>query len=522
MRADPDFASYVAARWVPVVRVLVVLGQTVDQAEEGAVDAFARLLPDWALLRREGDVDVELARVVLEGWVRARSQQPASRVPVPVPAVPVLTRELEDQLALLERLVDGLDRLDETTRVAVVLHHVGELDLDQVGEVLGEPAAHVARRVGEAAVALDLVPLDPACHTAATAIEIPPPSVARVVDHASAGRRRRWLVTSAVVGAVVLVAAVTYVITRPASPQGPDSLRLSPVENVVDVPWWLDGTLHLAHGTVEVTDVSQLVETSVGVVYADSSGALTSVTDDGLELDLGNLASGSTLVSQPRAGWVAWTMPDGGDTVVYDAVRDREIGRLDATVDTQLIGFDRERLYYHSQGAEWVVTINGVSALGEPDLVEIPEGNFGSALIDASSGTQLRSSRGALVVIRPIDDTELELPGTVGQLSNDGNFVVSRLDDQVAMWDARDGDIDGDWFAQNAWTPLAAAFTNVGRVAWVVDRHDGTYGLYECQASRDYINSTDPDSQPCTEGYDVDGVPVLAGAPPELNLVSGS
>ena len=39
-----------------------------------------------------------------------------------------MTQELEDQLALLERLVDGLDRLDEPTRVTVVLHHLGELD----------------------------------------------------------------------------------------------------------------------------------------------------------------------------------------------------------------------------------------------------------------------------------------------------------------------------------------------------------------------------------------------------------
>ena len=70
MRADPDFTAYVVARWLPVVRVLVVLGQPVERAEDLAVASFARLLPDWGRLRREGDVDVELARVVLDGWVR--------------------------------------------------------------------------------------------------------------------------------------------------------------------------------------------------------------------------------------------------------------------------------------------------------------------------------------------------------------------------------------------------------------------------------------------------------------------
>ena len=64
----------------PVVRVLVVLGQPVERAEDVAVAAFARLLPDWDGCRREVDVDVELARVVLDGWVRdTRRRAGASR-----------------------------------------------------------------------------------------------------------------------------------------------------------------------------------------------------------------------------------------------------------------------------------------------------------------------------------------------------------------------------------------------------------------------------------------------------------
>ena len=522
MRADPDFTAYTLARWTPVVRVLVALGQSVEQAESSAIDAFARMLPDWGRLRREGDVDVELARMVLDGWVRSRSEQPAPRVPVSVPAVPVVTQELEERLAMLERLVDGLDRLDEPTRVTVVLHHLGELDHQQVGEVLGEPRSQVSLRLGDAADALDLGPLDPACHTAATAIAAPAPSVARVVARANAGRRRQWLVSGAVVGSLALAVGVAFLLTRPTGPDGPDALQLSPVENIVDLPWWVDGTLHLAHGTAEVDDLSQLVQTSGGVVFADSEGALTSISDDGLQLDLGNLRPESILVSQPRAGWVAWTLPNGGDTIVYDAVRDREIGRLEAAVDAKLIGFDRERFYYHSDGKDWVVTVNGGRELSDPDELPVPEGAFGSALLDVSSGTQLRGSRGALDVIQPLYSVQKEVPGTVGQLSTDGNFVVTRVGDRVTMWDAREGTVDGDWFVEKGWTPVAAAFTSQGRVAWVVDLHDGGYGLFECQASRDYINSMDPESQPCTQRFDVEGVPVLAGARPGLNVLDAS
>jgi hypothetical protein len=519
VRVDPDFSSYVVARWLPVVRVLVVLGQTIARAEETAVASFARLLPDWQRLRSEGDVDVELARVVLDAWVRERNREPAPRVPVPVPAVPVVTQELEDQLALLERLTDGLDRLDETTRVAVVLHHLGELDLDQVAEVLGETREQVRVQLALAATELDLVPLDPACHTAANAIDVPPPGVTQVVARAAASRRRRWQVTGAVVAAVALVAGGAVAVSRPTSSDDPDALDISPVENVVDLPWWAGGTLHLAHGSVEIPDLTQLVETPDGVVYADSGGVLTSLTDDGLRLDLGNIRPGSTLVSQPRTGLVAWILPDGGDTVVYDSVRDREIGRLDAPVDTTLVGFDRERLYYHAGGTDWVVVINGALGLSTPDVVPTPDGAFGSALLDAAAGTQLRRGRGVLSTIQQLSGTEQQLPGSTGVLSPDGGFAVTRTGDRLFTYDVRDGGVDGDWFAGNGWTSIAAAFTASGRVAWVVDRHDGTLGLYECQVSRDYVNSADPETQPCTQRFDVDQVPVLAGAPPGLNLV---
>lgn len=521
MRADSDFTAYVVARWVPVVRMLVVLGQPIDRAEASAVASFARLLPDWARLRREDDVDVELAKVVLDCWVRTRTRDPAPRVAIPVPASQVVTQELEDRLALLERLVDGLEQLDEPTRVTVVLHHLAELDHDQVADVLGEPRREVGRRLSEAAQTLDLVPLDPACHAAATAIDVsPPPSVASVVAKANAGRRRQWQVAAAVAGALLVVAGLSYTFTRPAAPMGEGALELSAVENMVDVPWYYDGILHLAHGTVEVADVAQLVGTSDGVVLADEDNLLLAVYDDGSTRELGSLASGSTLVGQPRTGWVAWLMPDRQAIVVYDVVRNREIGRLDAAKDAVLIGFDRERLFFHNEGSDWAVTVNGVSSLTSPSVLEPPEGAFGSVLLDVKSGTQLRLRRGALSVVQPLYSVERDVPGSMGMLSPDGNFGVSRVDGAVGSWSTRTGSRDGDWFSANHWTPVAAAFTTDSRVVWVVDSGDDSYGLYECQASRDYINSMNPDQEPCTQRLDVDGVPLLAGAKPGTNLLA--
>jgi hypothetical protein len=516
VRADPDFTAYVVARWLPVVRVLVVLGQPVDRAEDAAIASFARLLPDWSRLRREGDVDVELARVVLDGWVRTRGQQPALQVPVPVPAGRVITQELEDQLALLERLVRGLDQLDETTRVTVVLHHLGELDEQQVADVLGEPRWEVGRRLSEASTALDMRPLDPACHAAATAIDIAPPSVAAVVARASAGQRRRWLVTAAVVAALVLVASGSYLVSRPAPTTDPDALEISPGENILDVPWWYDGVLHLQHGTTRVPEVTQLVETGVGVVYADGDGVLTAVSEDGTRRELGRLASGTHLVSQPRNSWVAWTQPDRGDIVVYDALSERELGTLDATADTRLIGWDRERLFFHSQGNDWAVTVGG-AGVSSPGEVTPPEGAFGSALVDVSAGKQLRRDRNVLSVVQPFFSVARDVPGTVGQISPDGNHVITDVGGgRVELFSTTTGEPDGGWFDELGWTPVAGVFSVDGRVVWVVDSFDGGYGLYNCLASREHVDSFNPEEEPCTQRFDVDGVPLLANEQPGL------
>ena len=60
-----------------------------------------------------------------------------------------------------------------------------------------------------------------------------------------------------------MIAGIAYTTTRPSGPDRPDALAVSPVENVVDVPWWLDGTLHLAHGTVEVDDLVRSYDATV-------------------------------------------------------------------------------------------------------------------------------------------------------------------------------------------------------------------------------------------------------------------
>ena len=224
MRADPDFTAYVDARWTPVVRMLVLLGLSVQRAEETAVAAFARMLPDWRRLTREGDLDVELARLVLGCWMRERSDEPAPRPAVLVPTASALTPELEDQLALLEELMGGLARLDEPTRVTVGAPPPRRARPRQLAETLGEPPAELEQSLAAARSALGLGPLDRVCRSASAAIAVSPTSVSRVVARADATRRRQWLVTAAALLVLVAVVGGAFALTLTRSARDPGAV----------------------------------------------------------------------------------------------------------------------------------------------------------------------------------------------------------------------------------------------------------------------------------------------------------
>jgi hypothetical protein len=517
VRADPDYTAYVVARWSPAFRSLVVLGVPEERAEDLAVGVFARLLPEWARLRREGDVDVEMGRLLLDSWARDRGNVRTTREPAPVPAGRVLTQELEEQLALLARLTDGLVGCEEPTRLAVVLRHVAELDVQQVADVLHQPPGEVGRRLSDAAHALDLVPLDPACHHAGHAIDVPMAPVDRVVATVSTGRRRLALAAGAVLAVLVLVAGVAFVATRPDPPADAplDALDVTKVGNPVGVVWWLDGTLHLHGVTAEVPDVVQLADAGLGVAYADSEGSLVWVTEDGDRERLGSMDLGTALLAQPQTGKLAWLEPDGGDLVVWNAATRHVQARVPRTADTWLIGWDRDRLYFSQDGRDQQMTFVDVDHPAVADVAP-PEDLAASRIVDVAAGVELRRQDGVLSVTLPFFSVTSEVPGENGALSTDGNWVLAVDGDGVpTAYDARNGAQQGPWY-DPSWSAVGATFTRDGRVVWVVDEHNGSYGLVDCQVPEDVNRAFDPDAQHCEPQLDVGAVPILADVRPGL------
>ncbi len=510
MRADPDFTAYVVARRPWVVRAYVLLGVPTPDAEEWASDVFADVMPAWGSLRHEGDRDVEVARVVLDRWTRAGVAAP---LPVAVPAPRLLTSELEERLALLARLGDGLSDLQEMTRLAVVLHHVLGLDAADTAAALGQPPAAVEYRLQDAAKTLDLGPLDSACHEAAAAIDVSPPDLAEIAVRSRSGRRRRWGAGVAVAAALVLVAVTAALLLRPEPTPRLASLEVTSEENPVGLAWWLNGQLHLQHGTVRVPGVRHLVEAGDQVVYGDGDGLVVAVAEDGSRVELGTMDVGTPLVSSPRAGLVAWLESSNGDLVVWSASTGRVEGSLAMTRDAAVLGWDRERLYLRDDGIEESATLGGDGLV--VSTVSPPISLRGGALTDVAIGAQLWADRGSMTVVQALDHHEVTVPGSSGQLSPDGRFVITvGRPGGPAAYDAVTGEALGTWFPGD-WTTMAAAFTAEGRAVWSVARV-GSYALIDCLVSRENMNSFDVGSQPCTPRLDLHGVPVLAGGEPGL------
>lgn len=308
-----DFASYVEARWPALVRTLVLLGATPDQAETDVRSGLARGRSQFEQVRREGDLDVWAYRLVLDA--RAR-QAPAASFDSPGVVDPTIA-DAEDRQARLERLLETLETLSPEERETVVLHHLAGLDRTQLADVLGVGAEVVGARLSE--------PAPPEVfRETSEVIPVRAAPVAAVVALARARRRRtaRWT-AGAVAGLLVVLAAVTWATTRAEDETLPEAV-VAKAANPANLAWYADRALHLPDVTVELSRVAEMVEVPDGVVYADSSGRVVLVDGEGgLDL-LGRTEPGTPIAGSGDRGWVAWLDVDGRSAwlVVWDSRRD--------------------------------------------------------------------------------------------------------------------------------------------------------------------------------------------------------
>ena len=138
MSRDQEFTDYVGTRWPRLVRTAVLLGCPRAEAEDVVRDALVRCLTDWAQVRRADDRDAHVHRVLVER-LRAAAKHG------------VVARPADDGT---DPVLDGLRRLPEEQRLAVVLCDYAGLDEFQTATATGLSTTRVEDCLGPARAAL--------------------------------------------------------------------------------------------------------------------------------------------------------------------------------------------------------------------------------------------------------------------------------------------------------------------------------------------------------------------------------
>ncbi|WP_134766121.1 sigma factor-like helix-turn-helix DNA-binding protein [Nocardioides sp. 1609] len=137
----------------PLIGLLTVLGGSRADAEEVAQDAFVRLLEHWTKVRGYDDVDAWLRTVAVRLLVSRQRRRK------------VATLGLGRLRARTTSTVDGPDgvRLDLGAalaalpldhRAVLLLHHVHDLPVEEVADLLRVPVGTVKSRLSRARAAL--------------------------------------------------------------------------------------------------------------------------------------------------------------------------------------------------------------------------------------------------------------------------------------------------------------------------------------------------------------------------------
>lgn len=155
---DAEFGEYVAVRWPRLVRTAVLLGCSLQEAEDVTQTALTRCLLKWHQVRRADDRDAYVHRVLVNTFTDARrrrwtGERPSEEVPDRV--VPDAT----EGVVVRDSVTRALARLSDDQRVVVVLRYYLHLGEAQMADVLGVAPGTVKSRLSRALRAMAVDPV---------------------------------------------------------------------------------------------------------------------------------------------------------------------------------------------------------------------------------------------------------------------------------------------------------------------------------------------------------------------------
>jgi len=446
-----DFASFIVARWPVLVRSLVLLGHEPARAEEATVAGLARCQPTWDRVRDEGDVEAHVYRVVLDQVARAGREPDADHDLEPPPLLDPVLSDRSERVELLAALEAALAKLPREERAVLVLRFAADLEPDQAAVILARPMAVVEEqerrgllqlasgaewaRLREGGFEPSEVFLD-----AGEVIPVRNPPVDEVLARAAVARRRRrkWA-AGAAAAAVVVLGASTWLGTRPSGQQLPESV-VTQAHNPANIEWYANLALHLPDVTVELPQISDMVPVADSVVYGDENGLVVQVRADGSLAKLGETVPDKPVVGSNERGWVAWVQP--GDTadrlVVWDVVRGEMVASRSVAKGATPVAIDGDSVLYTTPGRDW--RWQPVAPVGVQ-----PSWTRGGDLLDVASGVRVSQREpGRIHITQPLFDVEVDVPGNGAILRNDGDYLLTEVDEPdphtIVLYDAASGD----------------------------------------------------------------------------------
>ena len=154
-----DFTAFYDATWARTVGCAFAMTGSLSEAEDLAQEAYSRAWPRWSVLREYDDpaawVRQVTTRLAVSRWRRARTAGTFLARSRRVESVPAPS----DATATL---VDALRQLPEAQRRAIVLHHIGDLPVDEIARIEQCPVGTIKARLsrGRASLAALLAPKD--------------------------------------------------------------------------------------------------------------------------------------------------------------------------------------------------------------------------------------------------------------------------------------------------------------------------------------------------------------------------
>ncbi len=118
--SDEEFRDFMRGRWPAMLRLAYGLTGDRGHAEDVAQAAFARAYASWGRVRRTGDPDAYVRRIVInENRRRFRKHRVTEALPGTLPDVGALQESSEERAAML----DALRTLGPRQRAVVLLRY---------------------------------------------------------------------------------------------------------------------------------------------------------------------------------------------------------------------------------------------------------------------------------------------------------------------------------------------------------------------------------------------------------------